>query len=455
MRIDHRGRGVSKSPARSSLWPRTALLALPVAAVALGVACSDITSLEQKNPGSILASDVYKPDNANLLVNGAIGDFECALHRYVVAQGLLGDELVDAFANQQNFDYERRTISADHAVGSGGCGTSQIVGLYTPLSVARTTADTVRVRLEGWTDAEMPKGVNRESLIAQAAAYGGYSLVLLGESMCSAAINLGPELSKTDLWNEAKQRFDIAIAAATGANDATTLNLARLGRARTLLNLGQVAAAGADAALVPTGFVVNAVANDAGSVRQQNQVFVHTQVSNFSSVDPSYVGLTVGGEPDTRVAVKVTTTKGTDGSTIIRQVSKYSSRGAPIPMARYAEAQLILAEARVAENNLPGAVAIINGLRDANNLATYDATGQSATDVKAQIVEERRRELFMEGQRLGDMNRYRLPRLPADGTPFRSGGTYGSQACPGADAQGYPFGFPLPNIERNNNPNIS
>ena len=71
-------------PSRGS-W--TALPAL----FALIAACSEITSLEQSNPGSILARDVYAPANARLLVNGAIGDFECAFHRYVVAQGLLGD----------------------------------------------------------------------------------------------------------------------------------------------------------------------------------------------------------------------------------------------------------------------------------------------------------------------------------------------------------------------------
>ena len=60
----------------------------------------------------------------------------------------------------------------------------------------------------------------------------------------------------------------------------------------------------------------------------------------------------------------------------------------------------------------------------------------------------------MEGHRLGDMNRYLRPRLPADGAAFPNGGSYGSQACPGANAQGYPFGFPLPDVERNNNPNI-
>jgi hypothetical protein len=152
--------------------------------------------------------------------------------------------------------------------------------------------------------------------------------------------------------------------------------------------------------------------------------------------------------------VNVTGSVGSDGVTIIRQVLKYADRGASIPIARYTEAQLILAEASVAASNLQGAVDIINALHTAAGLPAYDGNGKTAAQVRDQVIEERRRELFLEGQRLGDMNRYQLPRLPADGTPFPNGGTYGSQACPEANAQGYPFGFPLPDIERNNNPNI-
>ena len=81
-------------------------------------------------------------------------------------------------------------------------------------------------------------------MIAQAAAYTGYSIVLLGESMCSAAINIGPELTPAQLFAEAKIRFDSAVVSATAANDAATLNMAVLGRARTLLDLGDVAGAG-------------------------------------------------------------------------------------------------------------------------------------------------------------------------------------------------------------------
>ena len=41
---------------------RMMLLAVPL--FALAAACSEITSLEQSNPGSILARDVYIPANA-------------------------------------------------------------------------------------------------------------------------------------------------------------------------------------------------------------------------------------------------------------------------------------------------------------------------------------------------------------------------------------------------------
>jgi hypothetical protein len=341
----------------------------------------------------------------------------------VVSQALLGDELLNAFANAVQFDWDRRTMPTSHAYGTTACGgTFQFPGHYTPLSVARATTDTILARLQGWTDAEMPTGINRTQLIGRAANYAGYSLVLLGESMCSAAINIGPELSKTQLWEEAKARFDIAVTAATTANDNAMLNMARVGRARTLLNLGQVAAAGTDATGVPAGFAVNAAALATGNNRQVNLVFVHTRQSNFSSVDESFVGLTFGGVPDPRVTVNVTTTLGSNGVTPIRQVMKYADRGAPIPIARTSEARLIQAEAQVAAGNLQAAVDIINALHTAANIPPYDGTGQSAAQVLAQVIEERRRELFMEGQRLGDMNRYQLPRLPADGTPFPNGG---------------------------------
>ena len=431
-------------------------IALPLVAMALS--CSDITNLEQKDPSQILAKDVYVPQQATLLVNGAVGDFECAFFRYVTAAGLLGDELVNVIANTGNYNYDRRSHPLTGAY-AGGCGGNQQPGVYTSLSVARASADTILARLEEWTDAQMPAGVNRTQLIGKAAAYAGYGLVLLGEGFCTAAINVGPELTPTQVFTEARARFDKAIDAATTGGDATTQALARLGRARTLLNLayatpntsaspdlGLLAQAGADAALVPAGFVVNAVASLTGTPRQQNTIFAHTGAgagtSNYSSVDATFTGLAFGGVPDRRVALVDTGQVGANGVRI-RQQTKYASLGAAAPIARTTEAQLIIAEADIVAGDRDGAVTIINALHTAAGIPAYDSTGQTSAQILAQVREERRRELFLESQRLGDIRRLDLPLIPAIGTPFPGGGVYGDQRC-----------FPLPAVERNNNPNI-
>ena len=349
-----------------------------------------------------------------------------------------------AISSTANFDYDRRTLTSNASYGTGTCGSNQQPPIYTPLSTARGSADTVLAKLQGWTDAQMPTGVNRTKLIGQAAAYAGYSLVLLGEGMCSAAINVGPELTPAQIFAEAKLRFDLAITSATTAADQTTLNFATLGRARTLLDLGQAAAAAADAAKIPTGFVVTSSA-DAINPRRLNQVFYSINQSAFSTVDASFRGLTINGAPDPRVAVTNTGLTGTVATAQIWTVDKYSALATAMPIARWAEAQFIIADAKLAANDIPGAVAAINAVRASRTgVPAYDATGQTAAQVLAQLVEDRRRELFLEGHRLGDLRRYNLPIQPAAGTTYpASSGTYGAQAC-----------FPLPDVERINNPNI-
>ena len=463
MRIHVRVRGAPVRGHRIRRGPSVSLLALPVLGIAL--ACGELTNLEQDNPSQILARDAYQPRNAGLLVNGAISDFECAFFRYTAAAALLGDELVNAFANTANDNYDRRSHPLTGAY-AGGCGAHQQPGVYTSLSVARASADTVVARLEEWTDAELPTALNRQQLIGQAAAYAGYSLILLGEGMCAAAINVGPELAPADLFRQARLRFDRAIIAATAVNDQTTLNFALIGRARTLLNLAYsppstpsapdlavLADAASDAAAVPATFAgVSALANVSGTNRQQNTVFAHTGDTtrgvgspNYSSVDPTFANLTFASVPDPRVRVVNTGTLGSDNRTIIRFQTKYANLGSPAPIARRTEARLILAEANAlgVAGTPQDAVNIINALHQAAGIPNYDPAAPGALPVLDQVREERRRELFLESHRLGDMHRYNLPLIPAVGAQYPRGGTYSDQRC-----------FPLPAVERNNNPNI-
>jgi hypothetical protein len=112
-----------------------------------------------------------------------------------------------------------------------------------------------------------------------------------------------------------------------------------------------------------------------------------------------------------------------------------------IPLAKYQEAQLIVAEAEIRAGNLAAALPILNAERVRGSQVAF--TGVTAADYLAELIDQRRRELFLEGQQLGDIIRLNIPVQPVAGTSYHFGGTYGTQIC-----------FPLPSSERLNNPRI-
>ena len=433
----NRDASVRRAHRRGQSGTRSLFAAITALAVVFAApACKDITTLEQSNPGQ-LGPDVFAPQNADLIVNSSRGDFECAFNEYIVASGVFMDEMADAISQTANFDLDRRSVTPDSPYGTSTCDAQQQPGVYTTLSVARASNDVAVQHLEGWTDAQVS---DRSHLIAVASAYGGYSFVLLGEGMCSAAFDLGPEETPQQIFGDAMVRFDTAVAAATRANDATTLNLALLGRARTELDLGNPADAAADAALIPAGFEVD-IDHDATATRRQNLVFIQTIQSQFGSIDTSIINRFTS-DNDPRIAVTSTGELGSDGHTEVWFADKDATPTAPQALAKFSEAQLIIAENDVATGDLNGAVAILNQLREAAHQPDYSG-GLTAPAVMADIVEQRRRELFLEGHRLGDIRRLGLPLSPAVGAPYVNGGTYADQSC-----------FPLPNVERINNPNL-
>lgn len=207
--------------------------------------------------------------------------------------------------------------------------------------------------------------------------------------------------------------------------------------ARARLDLGNGAGASADAALVTTGFRLDATYSEAAS-RRYNSIWEETRTGYISVTEP-FRNLKVGGVADPRVNVVDQKRNGWDALTPLWNQTLYTARSTPIPIARWEEAQLIVAEVAGGQT----AVNIINNLRSRRGLpATY--TGGTAAEIKAQVVDERRRELFLDGHRLGDLRRYNLPLFPAVGLPYPKGGNYGDLTC-----------FPLPNVEIQSNPNIS
>jgi starch-binding outer membrane protein, SusD/RagB family len=429
---------------------RTAGVLLGVALLALAASGCDLDSiLRVEQAGAVDARDLEDPVNARFLVTGAIADFDCAFGAYIVNQGMLGNELRDASVTAGRFSLDRRDFTPRDPYGVNSC-TGNPPGAYTPLAISRATADLALDRLQGWSDAEV---ANRTNLIAQAAAYSGYSQVLMGEGFCTVVVEtLGPELQPTAAFERAIERFTQAMGAAQTAGNQDILNMAQLGRARARLNLASrgvnpgenYAGAAADAQAVldrsPTYAKVSTASTAAA--RRWNRVgdeFFGGRIT----VDPTYRGLEVDGEPDPRVDVVDSGTLGHDSATPVWLAAKYGAtrttdlRTSPLPIATWREAHLIIAEADPSQT-----VARINMLREHHDLPLY--AGGTAEENAAQLIEERMRELFLESHHLGDLRRFSLPYLPAPGEAYRQGGAYGSNTC-----------FPIPDVERENNPQVN
>ena len=414
-----------------------------ISALAAGLfttACNTSDMLDVQAPNSVPVDIYADPAFATLMVQSVIGDFECAFGSFVVAEGLLTDELHDSALNNGNWNMDRR----DNAFTSGFYGTNScttVTGVYTPLSTARGEADAAIERLSGWTAAQVP---NIKALEAQANLYSGFSYATLGMAMCQAAFDKGPLVNQLGIFALAEQRFTAAIAAAQAASLTNVLNAAYAGRARVRLYQHNTAGAIADAQLVPAGFVFNA-AMDATNARRFNHIYSAISTSGALTVETTARALTTEtGQVDPRSATIRLTTAPADGLNQIYIPTKYNAatlaagQSIPQPITRYAEAQLILAEAQGGAS----AVTIINTMRAAVNLTPYTGPTDAAS-IKALIASERQRVLFLEGYRAFDIERMNLALVPAVGSPYLQGGVYGGTVC-----------FPVPDIEKNNNSNI-
>ncbi len=419
---------MQKRPARLARTKSWAFLSIATLCTAL--ACSSL--LDVKAPDAIGTNTLEVPENAGLLVNSAVGDFYCAYGSYVVASGLMSGELQETTLTASRWSYDRRDIASNEtAYSTDDC---TLLGTYTPISTARFTTDHALGLLEGWTDAQVP---NRQDLIALAATFAGYSRILLGEGFCTAAIDLGPQLTSNQIFQLAIQKFDTAVTAAQAAGNDSVMNLALVGRARAKLDAGDKPGAVTDAALVPSGFDFSLI-YDAATDQRSNRVFSENN-GHGVTVSPHYDTLSTS---DPRIRVMDAGRLASDEQTPLFLQEKYADASSSILLASYTEAQLILAEATGGS----GAITILNTLRaTVSGLAPLPASTDAAV-LTSDIAHERAAWLWLQSTHLYDVRRLGLPLIPAAGLDYsiayNKGGKYGSETC-----------MPIPDVETNNNPN--
>jgi hypothetical protein len=433
-------------------------VAAAFAAIVMLAGCDSL--LEVELPGQVRGDDLDNPRLAEVMVRSVQGDFECALSRYVEAIGEWAHDFYRVDNGSRARLNQQRSREVEIYV-QDSCETNTFPQIYLPLQTARAQGEFAANLVEGFAQAEL--SLNRDLLLARAHAYTGYAYQILGETMCELAFNNGPPVTRMETWQLAEDRFTSAIDHATlvtsPAADVVRADsiryMALVGRARARLNMGDGPGVIADASLVPINFIRYAEM-DAALARRYNRVYTDNVLGQpggaATTVHPSYANLTVGGVPDPRVTlVDFGLGTGFDRRSHMWAQTKYNDRGADIPFATGREAQLMIAEVSGGQtavdiiNTLRSTVAALPWVADSHpGLPQFSSTDPAA--IFAEVWEERRRELFLHGSKLGDMLRLDIAGVVTDDFETglnQRGDPYGPHTC-----------YPLPDQEKLANPNF-
>jgi hypothetical protein len=410
---------------------RRTVRASAVAAV-LGVslgACSDFLTV--KNPNVINASAINPEADAPTLAASAQQNFAVALGWFSMYQSwFVGETLVAETFPTRN-EYGRREV-----LNTNG---SHNTDVWQPLSVALASSS----QLLDLTLPEAASNVNR----ARAAAFKGYSFLVMAESFCVGVSRGGPELSTAQMLDSAVAAFELAITTGTANGSATGVqlaNLSRVGLARTQLQAGRRPQAIAAANAVPAGFSFNVIyVDDVGSrTRLGNRLWQFTLDRGSISVAPAF---RVEGDPRIRFKTpaqhNLAPQDPSSGAFFIQD--KFPAFNTPIRLASKLEADYITAEATGTDAQL----ALIAARRSANNQPAYSGPTDAAS-VLTELMEQKGRDFYLEAKRMGDFRRVpaAVKNVPVPGTTYFKPGfaPVGNQTC-----------WPLPLQETDNNPNIN
>lgn len=163
---------------------------------------------------------------------------------------------------------------------------------------------------------------------------------------------------------------------------------------------------------------------------------------NFGSltnrgVGPAFVGRTdpVSGALDPRVQTTEKAGDGVHGPYYFHW--KYPARESPIPVSRWQEARLIIAEHRLQTGDVAGAVQQINLVRAAAGLPSFQSGDAAA--VRAQLIYERRTEFWLELRNWQDHRYYEV---------------FPERWTPASRENGIHRRLPISNREQDGNPNV-
>jgi starch-binding outer membrane protein, SusD/RagB family len=437
-------------------------LALALALLLPIAACDTDALLEVDEPTFATPATLRTEQGLAVLYAGAIGDFQIAYSgsggdAFLTASSLFSDEFhtADTFTTRQATDQREQQPTEQSNMSDAGFNRLQ----YARRSAAEVAEAIAEIAPQKTADPRYAVLRSLEGFSIIALAEGWCGAVPLGSAAMGAPQELGTPLTTQQLFAEAVKRFDEALA--QNANS----NLAKVGKARALLNNGEFAAAAAAVSGVPTTFI-HFVEHSSNSGRQNNPIFALQANRRYSMSDREGInGLPYRSSNDPRLPWWQDPANGFDNAVPLFVTRRYPGFGSNVVLADGIEARLIEAEAALRGNDPATMLARLNALRaDVRALMTarYDnyqtyvpapGTLEPLTDPgtpearRDLLFQERAFWLFLTGHRHGDMRRlvrqYNLTQSQVFPTgAHHRGGVYGNEVT-----------FPIP-FQESQNPNF-
>lgn len=438
---------------RNELRSRRFTVALLAACAAATFAACD---LDVTNPGAIENSVLNDTTYIDLMLNGVLGDFQPAYAWTALFSASFTDELRNHHGYFENIEIDQRSVGAGNA--------TYALSVYNGLHRVRSLAERTEQRMRDL----LGEPAEQDVRLAQVIAYGGYAYLLLGEQLCTTPVEEGAALGSDALLETAVTRLEEAITVAQAAAAATDsaalqavadsfINFARVGAARAALDLGNTDAAIQYASAVAPayesrdaeGFEFRTHYLDQPTTgarrRTGNPYWEFLRVERWWSLtgtpfdnlndprvpyDPEGVpvfGGTLQHSPNSPPSFS--TYDGSAGGALFEAT-------ASIRIASALEARYVIAEA---EGLNAANLDFVNQRRAIGGQAALPA-GASAEAYMDALRNQRRRDFYLDGHRMGDLRRYeKLYQLDLWQTgPFPGSDTesYGTQKC-----------WPVPNSE--------
>ena len=383
------------------------------------------------NPGPIADENLNNVNAMPGLVTGMAFDLSQAIDATAQNLAIMSDELYHGGSYAEQGLFNRGIVRSE-----------DVNGMWGDMQQARWVAESGIERMKE----VLGTAFDTSPLAARANIYAGLANRLTGENVCQAVIDGGPAEDHKVLFARAEANFTEALRIAGGLTGAIRDSLNRVaygGRASVRASQGKWTEAAADAALVPTSYVfvspfsTNTTAENNDLVFETNNRLEYTVYNTQWAQNP---------KTDPRVPWDtVRTTSGSiqtgqDGRTPFFRQRKLIGLGADIPLVKGTEMLLLRAEAALRNNDVAGAMTLINQAR-----AAYSATAlpplTATTPAQAWPIlqKERGAVVWLESRRFWDLRRWN-----AEPPPIKNTFLDNRDKC-----------IPISENERQSNPNVT